>query len=579
MNPGSSLVFNELRLHEELCDAVIRVQKHDFHVHRIILSACSDHFRSLFTSWSQPADQVYEVHQVSPHVMRCIIEFAYVGSEEVTQQNVEELYAACYLLKVLGLMEACCRFMEQHLCKDNCVDIWRLTETFACPSLSADAFHLLTQHFTELCASSAFLKLSVPQLMKLTEADQLQVRNERIVYEAVIRWINHSPEERTTYISQILPKVRLALMTHRYFMAHVRNNQMVMRDPVCQDTVRAAHILMNHAVLSPGGPYHPLARPRLPASILLAIGGWKKNGVAVATNAIEAYDISTNSWVIVANNEEATRSNEAAVFLDGSVYCVGDNYRVEPFTSVRRFDLGTRVWHQVEPMKTRRWFATITALNDRIYAIGGFDGQSSLRSAERYDPQTNQWTEIASMHERRSQASCTSLQGKVYICGGFWGVEILSSSEYYSPETNQWTLMAPMSVGRYGLGVVAFEEQIYAVGGNNGGTTLNLAEAYSPWTNSWSTVTPMRSPRTNFGIEVVEDRLFVIGGLNGFTTISKVEWYDPHSALWSAASSMGICRSGLSCCVVSGLANMADYAAPRDVGPELLSDSDRAAQE
>ncbi|XP_076009806.1 kelch-like protein 10 [Genypterus blacodes] len=562
MAHGSPFVFNELRLKEELCDAVIRVQNEDFHIHRVILSGCSEYFRSLFTRWSSTVDQVYEIDQVSPEIMRLIIEFAYIGSEEVNHTNVEELYIACDFFKVTGLMDACLRFMREHLSKENCIDIWQFTETFFCPTLNDDAFHLITQHFTEVCASSEFLKLSVQQLLKLIETDKLLAKDEMTVFEAILRWMDHSPEERTTYISQILPNVRLALMTPDYFMTNVRNNMMVMCDTECQDTVKTAETLLNDAIVYSPGIYHPLARPRLPASILLAIGGRIKNNIPI--NAIEAYDICTDRWVNVTNTEEAPRSNQGAVFLNGSVYCVGGHDGVEFLSSVHRFDLANHTWHQVASMKTLRCYVSITVLNGHIYAIGGYDRRNRLNTAECYDPETNQWMRIASMHDRRSQASCTTFQEKVYICGGFSGEENLSSGEYYSPETNQWTKIAPMSIGRCGLGVVALEDQLFAVGGKSGGTRLNIAEAYNPHTDSWQSVTPMQIPRSNFGIEVFDGRLFVIGGFSGYSYISKVESYDVNTGEWSDVSRMGFSRSGLSCCVVSGLTNMADYAAPRD---------------
>ncbi|XP_076002993.1 kelch-like protein 10 [Genypterus blacodes] len=563
MTHGSALVFNELRLQEELCDAIITVQNEDFHIHKIILSGCSEYFRALFTRWSHPADQMYEIVHVSPDIMRLIIEFAYIGSEEVTPHNVKELYIACDFFKVIGLMEACCRFMGDHLSKDNCIDIWQLTENFFCPTLNGDAFHFILQHFTEACASSEFIKLSIQQLLKLIEADQLLVRDESTVFEAILHWIDHSPEERTTYISQILPKVRLALMTPDYFVTNVINNMMLMCDTECQETVKTAQTLLNDGIVRYPGIYHPLARPRLPASILLAIGGRIKNGYSVATNAIEAYDICADLWVNLTNPEESPRSQLGVVFLNGSVYCVGGNTEIQYFSSVRRFDLATHTWHQVASMKLRRCCVSITALNGCIYVIGGNDGHNCHSTAECYNPESNQWTDIASMNERRSHASCTNFQGKVYICGGFSGESFLSSAEYYSPDIDQWFQIAAMSIHRYGLGVVALEEQIYAVGGKNEESYINSAEVYNPQTNSWQPVTPMLTPRKGFGIEVLDGRIFVVGGFDGFTVIPNVESYDHNTGEWSEATNMRISRSDLCCCVVSGITNMADYAALR----------------
>lgn len=79
----------------------------------------------------------------------------------------------------------------------------------------------------------------------------------------------------------------------------------------------------------------------------------------------------------------------------------------------------------------------------------------------------------------------------------------------------------------------------------------------------------MLTPRSNFGIETIEDRLFVVGGFNGISTTCKVEYYDADTREWFEACDMGIVRSALSCCLVSGLPNMAEYTVPRDNLPRF----------
>ncbi|MEQ2207569.1 hypothetical protein XENOCAPTIV_014768, partial [Xenoophorus captivus] len=107
------------------------------------------------------------------------------------------------------------------------------------------------------------------------------------------------------------------------------------------------------------------------------------------------------------------------------------------------------------------------------------------------------------------------------------------------------------------------------VGGFDGNSRLSSAEAYNPDTNLWTNVASMITTRSNFGIEVVEDRLFVVGGFNGFTTSYAVECYDATTNEWFTVCGIRIFRSALSCCVISGLPNMADYVVPRDTLPQL----------
>lgn len=154
----------------------------------------------------------------------------------------------------------------------------------------------------------------------------------------------------------------------------------------------------------------PVARPRLPHAVLLAIGGWSG---ADPTNCVEAYDIRADLWVNLTNEQERPRAYHGTAFLDGYVYCVGGFDRAESFNSVRRLDLSTYTWEEVAPMHYRRCYVSVAVLNGCIYAMGGYDGHVRLSTVERYRPDTNQWTVITRMHEIRSDASCATLNDKV----------------------------------------------------------------------------------------------------------------------------------------------------------------------
>lgn len=153
-----------------------------------------------------------------------------------------------------------------------------------------------------------------------------------------------------------------------------------------------------------------LARPRLPSSTILAVGGWSEGS---PINDIEAHDIGAKRWLKIPNVSELPRAYHGVTFVSGSVYCVGGCNGSEQFSTVQRFDLTTHTWQELAPMHSHRCYVSVTAMDGYIYAMGGFDGYSRLNSVERYQPSTNQWTLIASMHQQRSDASCTSLRHKV----------------------------------------------------------------------------------------------------------------------------------------------------------------------
>lgn len=61
-----------------------------------------------------------------------------------------------------------------------------------------------------------------------------------------------------------------------------------------------------------------------------------------------------------------------------------------------RYDPKTDTWTTVAPMSVSRDAVGVCLLGDRLYAVGGYDGQVYLSTVEAYDPQTNQWEQVGS---------------------------------------------------------------------------------------------------------------------------------------------------------------------------------------
>ncbi|XP_065605166.1 kelch-like protein 10 [Cyrtonyx montezumae] len=559
-------VLNELRLEGKLCDVIIDVEGCQFNAHKNILCSCSHYFRALFTSgWNNVEKLVYKIPGTSPEMMKLVIEYAYTQTVTITAENVESLLCAADQFNVMGIIRLCCEFLKSQLCLENCIGICQLTAFYHCPGLQQTAYMFILHNFEELIkVSTEFLDLSITELADIIEKDELNVKQEEVVFDAILKWITHDPRHRKQHIPILLSKVRLALIEVDHFMNKVKTHDYVKDNSECKpiiiNTLTAMYELNTRSLLG-SDSVSLLARPRLPYCVLFAVGGWSGGS---PTNAIETYDVRADKWVNVTCHEESPRAYHGTAFLKGFVYVIGGFDSVDYFNSVKRFDPVRKTWRQVAPMHSRRCYVSVTVLNGFIYAMGGFDGYTRLNTAEQYEPETNQWTLIAPMHEQRSDAGAATLYDKVYICGGFNGNECLFTAEVYNTRTDQWTFISPMRSRRSGVGVIAYGKQVYAVGGFDGANRLRTAEVYSPATNMWRVTSSMFSPRSNFGIEVVDDLLFVVGGFNGYTTTFSVECYDEEAEDWFDVQDMNIYRSALSCCVVPGLPNVAEYAAARD---------------
>lgn len=52
------------------------------------------------------------------------------------------------------------------------------------------------------------------------------------------------------------------------------------------------------------------------------------------------------------------------------------------------------MWTAVASMSISRDAVGVCLLGDKLYAVGGYDGQTYLNIVEAYDPQTNEWTQV-----------------------------------------------------------------------------------------------------------------------------------------------------------------------------------------
>lgn len=92
------------------------------------------------------------------------------------------------------------------------------------------------------------------------------------------------------------------------------------------------------------------------------------------------------------------------------------NHWTTVWTPVCRYDPQTDVWTAVAPMSISRDAVGVCLLGDRLYAVGGYDGQVYLNTVEAYDPQTNEWKQVLYADTCTAQQICVSLTSFTACC-------------------------------------------------------------------------------------------------------------------------------------------------------------------
>jgi hypothetical protein len=80
----------------------------------------------------------------------------------------------------------------------------------------------MLRHFVKVWQQSEeLLELPVKELQAIVGADELNVKNEKMVWECVLRWIDHDTDNREGHIVDLLKNIRLGLLDRNFLHENV----------------------------------------------------------------------------------------------------------------------------------------------------------------------------------------------------------------------------------------------------------------------------------------------------------------------------------------------------------------------
>lgn len=230
-------IWNELRQNDQLCDGTIvcRDMK-SIQVHRAILSAVSPYFKAIFiNSLKKGEPEETEIFVDVPSCyMSLILDYAYTGTCTVTAETVECLLPYADQFDVVGVIQLCCQYLLQELRPHNCLGIFKFARCYFCGELEKKGKLYIRQNFSKILKEcSEFKLLSYEELEDILRDDELNVRNEEIVFQAVKTWVEHDLESRRKCIPSLLLCVRFGHISYKYFKSKILQWQPVIDDEVC----------------------------------------------------------------------------------------------------------------------------------------------------------------------------------------------------------------------------------------------------------------------------------------------------------------------------------------------------------
>lgn len=259
-------------------------------------------------------------------------------------------------------------------------------------------------------------------------------------------------------------------------------------------------------------------------SKIYVVGGFNKPNLqnalkfAISTD-VEIYDTAADSWSIATPLPEG-RHHAGIASLDGMLYVIGGFTKSglsvwQAAATVYQYNPATQEWRELAPMPTARGALGVAVHQNRLYALGGYDGKRNSDAVEVFDPKTNTWSSGAPMPTPRDHLAVVAADLRLYAIGGRPELDYhrnMATVEEYDPQTQQWRSRAKLPTPRSGIAAGVIDEWIYVVGGESKEGTFSANEAYHPATDQWRSMAPMPTARHGLGAAAVNGRLYVISG-------------------------------------------------------------------
>lgn len=158
-------------------------------------------------------------------------------------------------------------------------------------------------------------------------------------------------------------------------------------------------------------------------------------------------------------------------------------------------------------------------LNNRVIVAGGqtYVNQKDkfLKTVEEYDIISDNWKPIAPMNSARYNHCLHVNNQKVYAIGGSDGENILNSIEEYDPLNNVWKMCEVVlhePLVSFTLNVLNATD-ILIVGGNNGKMNMNIISVLNLEKNTCTVLGGIKQPRCQHKTIIYQEDVIIFGGV------------------------------------------------------------------
>ncbi|XP_066268367.1 kelch repeat and BTB domain-containing protein 2-like [Branchiostoma lanceolatum] len=483
-----------------LQDVVLEVEDRRFPCHRLVLSAASPYFRAMFTNDMAESRQKTVVLQgLDAGMFGEILSYIYSGNLHVSLDKVQPLYQAADLLQLDYVKYTCSNYMAMNVERSTCVDLYKFADVFSVETVRKRCLQWMYKNFAEVACSEEFCSLLTEhQLTEIISHDELDVQEETTVWEAVVKWVQHSREDRLHHLPSILPHIRFNLLTSDDTAA-ILEHPLVREDPGSSEVIRNVvqkgdpnqkprfgmttemALLYNQApgseeflFMNPQeGKYISCSYKPEDLSGFSAITVTSDNNIYILQTgesedenqlSLSKYNHARNVWEHECMSSVSKGPDYNLKFCEQLLievdqilyYIVLDDFKDRRLHEMRKYNRHMNLWQDCSKLQLDyvTYYSAVVSCDSHIYFL-------TTKEVHRYEPRQDRWCKRSQLLEPNFEFGTAVAMGTEIFCTDF----ALRLAMVYNTQSDYWQKLQGLSNPRnlviFDLSLFVMENQLH----------------------------------------------------------------------------------------------------------------------
>eukprot|EP00736_Rhodelphis_marinus_P009524 Rmarinus@m.1652 len=228
--------LHEYYVNHVFCDLTIVVDEEEYPCHKLVVATASPFLKEMLSA--KPDVNVLDLdageYNFSGDCLNVVLNYMYSGELYISPStNVIKLAAMAQIFQMAALRDSCCKLATQILSPANVVWMLRVGAENNLEPVKRDALRVAAEYFETILSSEGFLRSPLYIVLELLRQTTVQVRNETLVLEAALRWLEFDRFQRCRHsvLVQLLPLVRYPFIPtetlETTFRLHIQSSGML----------------------------------------------------------------------------------------------------------------------------------------------------------------------------------------------------------------------------------------------------------------------------------------------------------------------------------------------------------------